>query len=150
MTAKRYLDIFETYNRFLAGTAVSANDWDYNRVPFNASKMKERYNIHFGVNIIPEDQDLVDRLFLAGVDMLLTNGVYNTDTGTVLKLTEDEIYEGLKMAPMKITLGEGKDSVTCSQRRGNPMNRPIIQGGPTGTPVSEEVFIPRRPISRPA
>ncbi len=142
MTAKRYLDVFETYNRFLDGKHMSSDDWDYRYIPLQASTMKERYNIDFGGKIIPEDQDLVDRLFVAGVDMLLTCGIYNPDTGTCLKITEDEIYEGLKMAPNKIVLGEGKDEVTCGLRRGNTINRPIIEGGPTGTQVSEDIFIP--------
>jgi len=83
----------------------------------------------------------VDRLFLAGTDMLITCGLYNTDTGTRMLLTEDELYEGLKMAPSRIFLGEGKDSVKCEGRSGNPINRPIVIGGPTGSPVSEDMYM---------
>ena len=84
MTANRYVDIFESYNRFATGDKIQEKDWDYGIVPYNASLMKKRYDIDFGGQIIPEDQDLVDRLFLAGVDMLLTCGVYNISTGTRL------------------------------------------------------------------
>jgi len=140
MTAHRYLDIFETYDRFLVGEKVDELKWDTEIIPQNASMMKERYEIDFGKTIIPEDQDLVDRLFVAGVDMLLTTGFYNIDTGTVLKITEDEIYEGLKRAPKKITLGEGKDSVECVSRRGNAPFKPVIEGGPTGAPISEDIY----------
>jgi len=140
MVARRYLDIFETYDRFIEGEYVSEDKWDREIIPHNASMMKERYDLDFGKKIIPEDQDMVDRLFVAGVDMLLTTGFYNIDTGTVLKITEDEIYEGLKMAPKKITLGEGKDSVECVSRRGNSPYKPIIEGGPTGAPISEDIY----------
>ena len=140
MTARRYVDVFDTYNRFIAGEKIMEKDWDYYIVPNNAALMKKRYGINFGTSIIPEDQDLVDRLFVAGIDMLLTTGIYNRDTGTRMKITEDEIYEGLKMAPKRITLGEGKDAVECSARRGNASNKPIIEGGPTGAPVSEPVY----------
>jgi methylamine--corrinoid protein Co-methyltransferase len=102
--------------------------------------MKKRYGINFGTKIIPEDQDMVDRLFVAGIDMLLTSGIYNRDTGTRMKITEDEIYEGLKMAPKKLVLGEGKDSVECVPRRGNPLSKPVIEGGPTGAPISEDLY----------
>ena len=140
MTAPRYVDVFDTYNRFMAGDRILEKDWDYYLVPNNASLMKKRYGINFGKEIIPEDQDMIDRLFVAGIDMLITTGIYNRDTGTRMKITEDEIYEGLKMAPKKLILGEGKDAVECTARRGNTINKPIIEGGPTGAPVSEAIY----------
>ncbi len=140
MVARRYIDVFETYDRFAEGRRIPEKDWDYVIVPENAKMMKERYDLHFGSNIIPDDPDLIDRLFLAGVDMLLSTGIYNSDLGMVLDLDEDELYEGLKMAPKKLKLGRGKDRVTCKARRGNTLRKPIIQGGPTGAPVSEGIF----------
>ena len=103
--------------------------------------MKEKYGISFGPDIIPTDDDLCERLFLAGVDMLLTTGFYNPDLGRVMHITEEELFEGLKMAPKKLSLGSGKDRVKCKARRGNARRKPIIQGGPTGSPISEDVFV---------
>ena len=140
MTARRYVDVFEAYNRFMEGDRISESDWDFSIIPNNAALMKKRYDIKFGNNIIPEDQDLVDRLFVAGIDMLITTGIYNINTGTRMRISEDEIYEGLKMAPKTLRLGEGKDMVECVQRRGNSINKPIIEGGPTGAPVSEDIY----------
>ncbi|MBR2255454.1 MAG: monomethylamine:corrinoid methyltransferase [Candidatus Methanomethylophilaceae archaeon] len=134
------MDVFEAYDRFIEGERVLESDWDLQTIPTNARLMRNRYDINFSKEIIPEDQDLVDRLFLAGVDMLLTTGFYNSDTSRVMRLTEDEIYEGIKMAPKEITLGSGKDKVECRARRGNEGFKPVIQGGPTGSPVSEDVF----------
>ncbi len=140
MTAHKYVNVFEAYNRFMDGTRISERDWDYNIIPHNAALMKKRYEINFGNKIIPEDQDMVDRLFLAGIDMLITTGIYNINTETRMKITEDEIYEGLKMAPKKLNLGEGKDMIECQQRRGNSINKPVIEGGPTGAPISEDIY----------
>ncbi len=140
MVARRYVDIFESYDRFTEGTKISESDWDYIVIPNNAALMKDRYDLDFDGLIIPEDQDLIDRLFLAGVDMLLTTGIYNTDLGRAMYLTEDEIYEGIKMAPKKLSMGSGKDKTKCKARRGNSIRKPVIQGGPTGAPVSEEIF----------
>lgn len=140
MVARRYLDVFETYDRFAEGKKVTEQEWDYEIIPNNATLMKKRYEIDFGDSIIPMDQDLVDRLFLAGVDMLITTGIYNTDLKTCLSIEEDELYEGLKMAPKKLKLGKGKDRCTCKARRGNSIRKPVIQGGPTGAPVSEPIF----------
>ena len=141
MTAKRYVDIYEAYDRFYEGKRVREDQWDYSIVPTNASLMKEKYDISFGPDIIPTDDDLCERLFLAGVDMLLTTGFYNPDLGRVMHITEEELFEGLKMAPKKLSLGSGKDRVKCKARRGNARRKPIIQGGPTGAPVSEDIFV---------
>ena len=140
MTARRYVDVFESYNRFMEGNKVSEKEWDYTIIPRNAQMMKERYEIDFGRTILPTDQDLVDRLFIAGVDMLITTGIFNPDLGTALSIEEDEIYEGLKMAPKKLTLGTGKDKCTLKPRRVNSFRKPIVEGGPTGAPISENIF----------
>ena len=107
MTAKRYIDIYEAYDRFYEGERVREDQWDFSIVPTNAAKMKEKYDISIGPDIIPDDPDLCDRLFLAGVDMLLTTGFYNPDIGRILHITEEELFEGMKMAPKKLTLGHG-------------------------------------------
>jgi methylamine---corrinoid protein Co-methyltransferase len=140
MTAARTIDVFEAFNRFNSGKKVREDTWDYVTVPTNAMVMKEKYNIKFGPGIIPEDEDLIDRLFMAGVDMLITTGFYNTNLGKVLTLSEDEVFDGLKTAPTKLKLGKGKDRVVCKSRHRDSKKRPIIQGGPTGAPVSEEIF----------
>jgi len=134
------LNVYGTYDRFVQGQRVPEKEWDYQIIPRNAHIMKERYDISFGDEFIPEDADLADRLFIAGVDMLVTTGIYNPDLGTVLSIEEDEIYEGFKMAPKKLELGSGKDHCSCKARRGNSLRKPIIQGGPTGSPVSESIF----------
>jgi methylamine--corrinoid protein Co-methyltransferase len=56
-------------------------------------------------------------------------------------VTEDEVFEGIKKAPKKLRLGRGRDEVTCERRRGNCPEKPIVQGGPTGAPISEDLFV---------
>ena len=50
--------------------------------------------------------------------------------------------EALKKAPRKLTIGEGRDAVDMIPRSPQDPRWPIVQGGPTGAPVSEEVFLP--------
>lgn len=140
MTIARPIDVFEAFNRFNTGKKVREDTWDYVTVPTNAMIMKEKYNLKFGSGIIPENEDMIDRLFMAGVDMLVTSGYYNTNLGKTLSLTEDEVFDGLKTAPTKLKLGKGKDKVSCKSRHRDSKKRPIVQGGPTGAPVSEEIF----------
>jgi methylamine---corrinoid protein Co-methyltransferase len=140
MVATRPLDVFESYKRFSEGKRVREDTWDYVTVPTNAQAMKQKYDLDFGGNIIPEDEDISNRLFQAGLDMLIETGFYNPNMGRVLYVTEEEIMEGLKMAPTKLSFGSGKEKVKCKTRTGNSRRKPIIEGGPTGAPVSEEIF----------
>jgi methylamine--corrinoid protein Co-methyltransferase len=140
MATVRSIDVYEAFNRFSAGKKVREDTWDYVTIPTNALAMKEKYNINFSSKIIPDDEDLIDRLFMAGVDMLVTSGFYNTTIGKVLTVSEDEVFDGLKTAPTKLKLGKGKERITCKSRHGDSKRRPIIQGGPTGAPVTEDIF----------
>jgi methylamine--corrinoid protein Co-methyltransferase len=141
MAAPRPIDIFETYERSKSGKKVAEADWDYKIIPTNASFMKDKYDIKFGKEIIPEDKGLMNRLFQAGQDMLVTTGFYNSDLSRVIALTEEEVLEGIKKTPKKLVLGEHRDAVDFVPRHGNEARKPVIQGGPTGAPVSEDVFI---------
>jgi len=141
MAALKPISIFEAYDRFLNGKKTREDTWDYVTVPNNAAMIKNKYKLEFGRNIIPEDNDLKDRLFQAGVDMLVETGFFNPDLGRVMYVTESEVWEGIKKASKSLRLGRGKDEVVCERRRGNSSAKPIIQGGPTGAPVSEEIFV---------
>jgi len=142
MAAKRFLDVLEAFNRAKKGPKVPEKDWDYNIIPTNAAALKEKYKLNFGRQIIPTDKATINNLFLAGLEMLVETGVYNCDTGRVIKVTEEEVKEGIKRAPKRLTMGSNRDSVQLAPRKGNASVKPIIQGGPTGAPVSEDVFIP--------
>jgi methylamine--corrinoid protein Co-methyltransferase len=141
MVASKPVSVFEAYDRFLNGKKAREDTWDYVTVPNNAALIKNRYYLEFGKKIIPEDKDIMNRLFQAGVDMLVETGFFNPDLGKVMYVTEDEIFEGIKKATKKLRLGHGKDEVVCERRHGNPSPKPIIQGGPTGAPVSEDIFV---------
>jgi methylamine--corrinoid protein Co-methyltransferase len=141
MVVSKPISVFEAYDRFLDGKKTREDIWDYVTVPNNAAMIKNKYGIEFGRNIIPEDKDEMSQLFDAGVEMLVTTGFYNPDLGTVMQVTEAEVYEGIKKATRKLRLGRGRDEIMCERRRGNSPAKPVIQGGPTGAPVSEEIFV---------
>jgi methylamine--corrinoid protein Co-methyltransferase len=141
MAALKPVSIFETHDRFTNGKKMREDTWDYVTVPRNATILKDKYNLEFGKKIIPEDKDLMDRLYNAGVEMLVDTGFFNPDLGKVMHVTEDEVIEGIKKASKYLRLGNGKDEVMCERRRGNSPKKPIIQGGPTGAPISEDIFV---------
>lgn len=141
MAAQRALTITDVYDRFVKGKKVKAEDWDYKVIPENLTALKQKYNLSFGKDIIPEDKEVKENLFNAGLEMLVTTGFYCQDLGRVMHVTEEEVWEGIKKTPTKLILGEGKDIARFYPRHGNAPVKPIIQGGPTGSPISENVFV---------
>jgi methylamine--corrinoid protein Co-methyltransferase len=138
----RPIDVYETYERSIKGKKMPESDWDYKVIPETAASLKAEMGIQFGSEFIPTDKAQIDALFQAGLQMLVRCGVYNADTGRIVKVTEAEVREGIKKAPKKLVLGDKRDAVEMLPRKGNSPRKPIIQGGPTGAPVSEEMFIP--------
>lgn len=141
MAATRALTITDVYDRFVKGKKVKAEDWDYKVIPENLTALKQKYNLSFGKDIIPEDKEVKENLFNAGLEMLVTTGFYCQDLGRVMHVTEEEVWEGIKKTPTKLILGEGKDIARFYPRHGNSPVKPIIQGGPTGSPISEDIFV---------
>ena len=142
MAATRALTIPDVYERFVKGKKVKVEDWDYKVIPENLTALKEKYKISIPEDtFIPEDKDMINRLFQAGLEMLVTTGYYCQDLGRVMHVTEEEVWEGIKKTPKKIILGEGKDIARFYPRHGNSNVKPIIQGGPTGSPLSEDYFM---------
>ena len=76
MAATRALTIPDVYDRFVKGKKVKVEDWDYKVIPENLTALKEKYNIKIDPNtIIPEDKELINNLFQAGLEMLRTSAV---------------------------------------------------------------------------
>ena len=134
--------VFETYDRMRTGPRMSEKEWDEVLTFKTAHALKEKYKLQFDRSkIVPTDNDLCDRLFRAGVEMLVTQGYFNMDTGRICKYTEDEVMMAVTAAPDCVTLGEGKDSKELKMRKFDDPRPPINQGGPTGAPVSEAIFV---------
>jgi methylamine--corrinoid protein Co-methyltransferase len=141
MAVTRALTIYDVYDRFVKGKRVPESDWDYTIIPQNATALKEKYKLDFGKNSVPEDNKTKNDLFQAGLEMLVNTGYYCQDLGRVMKVTEEEVWEGIKKTPTKLEIGEGRDVARFYPRHGNSPVKPIIQGGPTGSPISEDIFV---------
>jgi methylamine--corrinoid protein Co-methyltransferase len=139
--AKR-VTVFDIYDRAKTGPKVEEKDWDYKIIPRTAGRLKQKYGIKMDKKtIIPTDRQQIDSLYQAGLEMLVECGVYCVDTRRVIKYTEDEVRLAIQSAPSKCVLGEGKEAVVLACRSYDDRRPPIIQGGPTGAPVSEQYFV---------
>ena len=142
MAFKEKVGVFESYDRARSGPRVDEKEWDQKLTYQTAAKIKKKYGLKFDrAQIIPTDTDIIDRLFQAGMEMLVEMGIYCMDTGRVIKYTEDEVRMAVAGAPREITLGEGRDARKLAARSFDSPQPPLCQGGPTGAPVSENLFI---------
>ena len=142
MTFTKSFDCYEFYNRAKVGEKCTQDDWDLMKIPMKAMELKQKYGLDFKGEFVPTDKDMMGNLFKAGFDMLLECGIYCTDTHRIVKYTEDEIWNAINNVQKEFTLGTGRDAVRVSKREVGDKKKPIIQGGPTGSPISEEVFMP--------
>jgi len=137
------LTVFDVYDRAKSGPKMEEKDWDFKVIPQTAAALQKKYNIKMDKKtIIPEDKELMDKLFNAGMDLLIECGIYCIDTGRVIKYTRDEVLHALEAAPDHFTFGEGKEAINVTPRHSSSRKAPVIQGGPTGSPCSEEMFLP--------
>lgn len=142
MALAKNLTVYDIYDRAKTGPKVEEKEWDYKIISQTATKLKKKYGIKMDKKVIvPTDKELINKLFKAGMEMLVECGVYCMDTGRVIKYTEEEVRAGIKAAPSRAIIGEGKDAVELACRKYSDSCPPIIQGGPTGSPCSEEHFL---------
>ena len=140
MAYKKSIDEYEFYNRAKTGEKCTQDDWDLMQIPMKAMEIKQRYGLDFKGEFIPTNADMADKLFQAGFDMLLEAGIFVTDTQRIVKYTADEIWDAVRNPMGEFWLGSGRDAVVVRKREVGDKRGPIIQGGPTGSPISEDVF----------
>lgn len=142
MAIAKALTVFDIYERAKTGPKVEEKEWDFKIIPQTAAELKKKYGIKMDKKqIIPTDKELINNLFQAGLEMLVECGIYCIDTNRVIKYTKDEVLAAIKTAPKRAIYGEGKQAVVMSPRSYTDKRPPIIQGGPTGAPCSEEQFL---------
>jgi methylamine--corrinoid protein Co-methyltransferase len=135
------IDFWEVVRRSENGELVKERDFDM-RVVKTAGALVKKYDIKYNPEeVIPSDDVLVDRLFEAAIEYFLTVGIYCTDTERVILFSRDELEEGLKSAPDRITWGEGRDQRTQYPRKVEDPRPPFCNFTLVGTPYPEEVFL---------
>jgi methylamine--corrinoid protein Co-methyltransferase len=135
--------LLEVLDRAYSGEVVDEKAFDYNFVSAGVSRVIKKYAIEFNKeSIIQTDDELNDRVWAAAIDFLESCGVYHTDTQRVIKFNRQEIEAAIEAAPAEITIGEGADARRFASRKVEDTHPPLVGGGPIGTPLSEDQYIP--------
>jgi methylamine--corrinoid protein Co-methyltransferase len=132
----------EIAKRAETGPLMEASDFLLKRVSANALKLEKELEVRWdGKTLINQDDALADRCWQAGKKLLLAAGVFSMNSKRVIEFSSEELEEALRFAPERLTMGQGKDSVTIHHRGVEDPRRPFIFSGPFNADASEEMFV---------
>lgn len=137
-------ELIKYMDRGKMGKRVTEKEWDYKILPKTLTEIAKKYDL-LGTcdpkNPVNMDVDLADRYYEAGWEAALRLGIYNTDTETVVHVTEEELAASVASAPRELSLGTGLDRRVIKARKPEDGNAPIF-GGPLSIQMNEEYYVP--------
>jgi hypothetical protein len=135
------IEFWEVVHRSETGELMEERKYD--RLLGQKSKeIVNRYQIKYNPEqVIPSDDALADRIFEAALDLFIEIGMYNADTGRVMKFSRKEVLESLETAVDHIVWGEGRDQKVMLPRRPEDSRPVFCNFTLVGTPYPEELFL---------
>lgn len=130
------MEFLDIWNKAVNGPEKSEKSFDMT-IYKKALELKRKYDIVFdksyGFRI---DKSMARDLYNAGLELFLELGCYCVSTKRIIKLSEEEVKNELKIVKKTIKIGKGRDEVEIGGER-----KVAIIGGPCACPVSEEIFL---------
>jgi methylamine--corrinoid protein Co-methyltransferase len=135
------IDFWEVVERCSVGEVINENDYD-KLLWKNVSELTDKYDIKFDPEyIIPNDDELADRAFEAGVELFLRMGFFCLDTRRQVRFSREELEDRLKAAPDTYVWGEGNDRGVTNARKVEDARDPSFVASGLGVPVAQEMFV---------
>ncbi len=132
------LSFYEVFDKFLQGPHVAEMDYDLD-FDEKLRAIVNKYGIKYDPeNPIPQDNQLADNVFAAGLEFYENIGTYCVDTLRVARFTKREIVEALAEAPQEPVFGKDKDARKLIARPPESSDRPWFFIGSAGAAVTDE------------
>ncbi len=133
------VSFLEICRRAATGPIVAPDDFDMERFVPSLRNAIKKHGLQAPPKdiIVPWDDDLADRIYLAAKDFLVDTGCYCPDTNRVIMFTREELEESIHHAPTQCPLGEGKEAGFMRPRRPEDPQIPWCHVG-GGIPVSSD------------
>jgi methylamine--corrinoid protein Co-methyltransferase len=142
-TPEEYDYMLNVLDKAESGVIIDQKEYDKICIHSKINQLIDKYDIHFEKeNRVPADDQLADRLFSAGRELALESGLYCLDTLRQMRWETNELDWMVNNTPSIEVLGIGKDSATIQKRRPGDTVKVCVVGGPSGIPVSEDLFEP--------
>jgi methylamine--corrinoid protein Co-methyltransferase len=137
------LSIWEIIGRAKSGPIMSGKTYDMEVFVPKLREMAQKYKVEYDPSTpVPNDDDLVRRVFEAALEFYSEVGTYCVDTGRVIKFKRNEILESLKGAPHQVVFGEGKDLAIMKSRKIEDKVPPFLWLSAGSFSTDEELFGP--------
>lgn len=134
--------VWDILNRVWTGPFCLEKEFLLKKYWPRVNELVKEYGIKYNPEtLVSTDTSLMDDVFRAGLNLLLDVGFLCADTSRIIKFEEGEIKEALRNLPAEGTLGEGKDAVTLRPHKLGDKRPPVVIGGPTGGPLSEDMAL---------
>jgi methylamine--corrinoid protein Co-methyltransferase len=132
----------EVAKRAETGLLIETNDFLMKHVAANVSQLKKKYDIRWdGKTFVNLDDDMADRCWAAGKELLLKSGLYSMNSRRVIEFSEEEIDHALRYKKDSILMGQGKDQVEIFHRNVEDPRLPFIFSGPFNADTHEDMFV---------
>ncbi len=129
----------EVVKRALNGPITSGKDYDLKLLVSTSRRLAEEYDIKYDPeNPVPNNDDLADRVWKAGLELFIEVGVYCPDTERRITFTPEEVKFALAHGPQEIKFGAGIDRRTFPRRFPEDPTPPWCSLGAGGGAVSSE------------
>lgn len=139
-SAARILDVLD---RSLSGPLCDEQEFDLEYVAKGVATVVKKYQIEFDkTRIIQHDDDMIDRVWQAALDLFEYTGVYHTNTGRRISFNREEIETTIAGAPCEAAVGRGRELRLIEHREVGDARPPVQSGGPIGTVVREDMYLP--------
>jgi methylamine--corrinoid protein Co-methyltransferase len=130
--------LLELVDRAQVGQLVDEAEFEGKLIPAKLKELVKQHDISRDPQVlIPSDNDLADSVFKAAFELLIDVGVYCTDTGRIIKITEEDLKEALKYTPESTIIGAGRERRELKPRAIEEKRPPIITGPVEGNCTSE-------------
>ncbi len=135
------VSFWDVVDRCNKGERMQESDYDA-LLYKNVSELVKKYKIVYDPEqIVPSDNDLADRAYMAAIDLFARIGFYCLDTKKVVRFTREEIEQRVSMAPATYVWGTGKDQSTTYARAVEDARDPSFVASGLGVPVPEDLFL---------
>jgi methylamine--corrinoid protein Co-methyltransferase len=136
------LNFIEVAKRAETGPMSTPEDFSMQVVAKKVMELQKKYDIQYDPAVlISTDDDLADRLWQAGRELIIHSGLYNLNSRRLILFDEREVDEALAAVPAMFEAGEGKDIARVYRRDVEDSRPPVIFGGPFNADVHENMFV---------
>lgn len=132
----------EIARRAETGPLTEAGDFLMKRVSANVLKLEKKHGISWdGRTLINLDDEMADRVWQAGRELLLAAGLFSMGSRRIIEFSAAELDDALRFAPAELPVGQGKDALKVYHRQVEDERKPFVFAGPFNADVSEEHFV---------